>query len=561
MASLVELQDALVNADRAGDTQAATQIADAISAMQSSGTSGGPLTRMDKFKAGLKDPLDGGAQLITKMLPDGVVKAGNSLNNWISEKTGLVGMLPDGGVDQQVKEQEKVYQARRALQGEDGIDGYRLLGNIASPANLAIGASMPTTAATLGGRMGLGALGGAMSAGISPVVNDGSFAAEKLKQLAIGGAAGGAMPAIAAGVSRVISPKASVNPDVKMLQDAGVQPTIGQTLGGRVNAMEEKMQSVPIMGDAIANARGKALRQFNEAAINRSVSPVGGKIDGVGQSAVAQAGDMVSQAYDDALGSLKFVRFDDKFKQDIGQLSGMAQDLTPPMRARFTKIVNDIVDSRTTAGGTMLAPTLKKVDSELGKTASRYGGSSVASEQELADAVKQLQQLLREQVARSSPEASKAMRAADAGYANLVRIEGAAKAAKNTEGLFTPAQLNTAIQTADKSVRKRAVARGEALMQDLGTAGQNVLGNKVPNSGTADRMWLGAGAIGAGALHPAIPLGLAGGAAAYTPWGQELLRRAVTSRPSSAQSVAELLNRASPMLGATGGLLGLDVLK
>lgn len=50
-------------------------------------------------------------------------------------------------------------------------------------------------------------------------------------------------------------------------------------------------------------------------------------------------------------------------------------------------------------------------------------------------------------------------------------FEGAAKIGKNADGLLTPGQLNTAVQTADKSARKRAVARGEALMQDLGSSG------------------------------------------------------------------------------------------
>jgi hypothetical protein len=559
MATLQEVEAAFMRADQAGDTEAATVLAKEVTRLRSVKPDAAPVSRMEKIGMGLADPIQGGAQLLTKMLPDGVVKAGNAVNNWLSDKTGLVAKLPEGGVDQQTQEREQAYQAQRAAAGEGGFDGLRMLGNIASPANLAIGGGLPA-AATLGGKMGLGALGGAMSSGLAPVTQ-GDFASEKLKQLAVGGISGGLTPAAVAGVSRVISPKASVNPDVQLLRAAGVNPTVGQTLGGRANALEEKLQSLPLMGDAIANARKGALEQFNTAAINRAVSPVGGKVEGVGQKAIAEAGDVLGQAYDDAIGTLKFVKFDDTFNADLKELKGMAKALTPPMRDKFNSTVRNIVGGRTTSGGTMLAETVKKADSELGQAASKFGRSSVASEQEYADAVKQLQALLRAQVARSSPEASKALKSADKGYANLVRVEGAAKAAKNAEGVFTPAQLNTAIQTADSSVRKRAVARGQALMQDLGTAGQNVLGNKVPNSGTADRMWLGAGAVGAGAINPLIPGGLLAGAAAYTPWGQALLRGAVSSRPSSAKSIADLLEKSSPMLGPAGGLLGLQMLE
>lgn len=557
MASLQEVETAFMRAHEAGDTQAASVLAQEVKRLRSMSAGAAPATAMDRIGMGMVDPIQGGAQLLTKMLPDSVVQAGNSLNNLIADKTGLVARLPEGGVDQQTQEREQAYQAKRTAAGDSGFDGLRMLGNVASPVSIATGAAMPA-AASLAGRMGLGAVGGATSGALAPVTQ-GDYTDEKLKQIAIGGASGGVVPGLVAGVGRVISPKASINPDVQLLQSAGVKPTIGQTLGGRANALEEKMQSLPIMGDAIANARRGALEQFNSAAINRAVAPVGGKVDGIGQKAVAEAGDALGQAYDDALSTLKFVRFDDAFKTDLQQLKGMSKALTPPMRDKFNATVKNIVGNRTTNGGTMLAETVKKADSELGQTAAKFGRSSVASEQEYADAVKQLQALLRAQVARSSPEASQAIKAADKGYANLVRVEGAAKAAKNAEGVFTPAQLNTAIQTADNSVRKRAVARGTALMQDLGTAGQNVLGNKVPNSGTADRMFMGAGALGAGFLHPAIPGGLLAGAAAYTPWGQALLRNAVAARPAAAKDVAELLNRASPMLGPTGGLLGLQI--
>ena len=54
------------------------------------------------------------------------MSAGNRLNNWLADKTGLVARLPEGGVDQQVREAEAAYQQRRAAAGESGIDWMRL---------------------------------------------------------------------------------------------------------------------------------------------------------------------------------------------------------------------------------------------------------------------------------------------------------------------------------------------------------------------------------------------------------------------------------------------------
>ncbi len=556
MASLQEVEAAFLRAHDAGDSEAATVLADEVRRLRSASTGSPTQAAARGVGMGMADPIHGGAQLLTKALPSGVVDAGNKLNNWLAEKTGLVAPIPAGGVDQMVREREQQYTDSRG--GNAGFDGWRLAGNLLSPANMGVARMLPG-AATTAGRVATSAAGGAISAAAQPVIGGDDFATEKGRQIAVGALAGGAVPAVVGAGARVISPKASLNPNLKLLADAGVKPTIGQTLGGVANRVEEKATSIPILGDAISSARAQTLEQFNRAAINRASGKVGASVDEVGQSGVAKAGDALSAAYDDAISKVKFVRFDQQFASDLGQLRNMAQALTPPMRSKFNQKLDDVVGGRVSAAGSMLGETVKKVDSELGNLAGRYGKSSVASEQELADAFKQLQALLRQQVARSSPAASDALKKADAGWANLVRVEGAAKAAKNNGGVFTPAQLNMAIQTADGSVRKRAVARGTALMQDLANAGQNVIGNKVPNSFTTDRALIAGGGLGAYFINPLIPAGLLGGAGMYSGPAQSLLRGAVSSRPAAAEQIAALFNKSSPMLAPAGGLLALEI--
>ena len=509
---------------------------------------------LDRFKMGMIDPIQGGAQLLTKALPDSVVNAGNRANNWIADNLGLVARLPEGGVDQQTREREAEYQPRKP----EGFDWARLAGNVASPVNLALGAGA-AQASTLPLRMGAGAATGAAAASMTPV-GAGDFWSEKGQQAAIGGVMGGAVPAAVAGMSRMISPRASVNPQLDLLRSEGVRPTVGQTLGGWANRAEEKLQSVPIMGDAITAARNRATTQLNSAAINRATAPIGVTIKETGQEGIKKASESLSQAYDDVLSGLKSIKFDSQWKQDFGQLKGMAKALPQGVRSTFANKTKTLIEERISKADGMTAETMKQLDSELGTLARRYRQSSVASEQELGDAFMQTQALLRNQVARNSPEAADALRKINTGWANLVRVEGAGKSAMNNEGLFTPAQLNQAIRTADSSARKRSVSHGTALMQDLGTAGQQVLGGRVPNSGTVDRLLLGGGALGSYAINPAIPAALIGGAAAYTPPAQALLRGLVSSRPSLAQPVAGLLNRTSPMLSPAGGLLGIEML-
>lgn len=453
------------------------------------------------------------------------------------------------------KDSESKYQNNRKLnntQGESpGFDYGRLGGNIIST----LPASALGPAKSLAGRVGQGMGIGGLTSALSPTEGGDDYWQNKLIQSGIGVGTGSAIPLLGAGISKIISPSASKNPNVELLRNEGVNPTTGQTLGGRWNALEEKLTSVPILGDMISSARQKALNQFNQAAINRAVEPIGETIDQTGQAGIKQAGDKLSKAYQDTLGQIKGVSFDPQFGQDLQQLHGMAQNLVPAMRDKFNGVLQDIVMGRISKTGSMLPETYKAVDSELGNLASKFGKSQVASEGELGDAVSQLQQLLKQQMVRSNPDIASKISAIDSGWANLVRVERAGVSGKNAEGIFTPGQLNQAISTADDSVRKRAISRGTALMQDLGNAGQSVLGNKVPNSFTADRAMVGLGALGTGAINPMIPASLMGGAALYSSPAQNLINAALTRRPQSAQPIADAIGQYSPL--AVPSILGL----
>lgn len=513
----------------------------------------GKPTRMDRFAVGAMDPVAGASQLIEHVLPEGANKAMRTASNYLLRKIGRTDRLPEGGTDQLARERESAYQAAR---GDAGLDGWRLAGNVLSPVNLVAASRLPA-AASLAGRMGLGAAAGAGTAALAPVTS-GDFTTEKVKQMAAGATGGAAFPALTSGIARVVMPKAAANPNLKLLNEAGVRPTIGQTLGGRWNTVEEKLQSVPILGDAISKARGHAMNQFNSAAINRATGKIGQKVDKIGQDGVHEAGTKIGAAYDEALSSFGGIRLDSQFAQEASQLQNMAGNLTPDMQKLFDKTYRDVLVGRLSPNGTLLPETFKKVDSELGHIGSQYGKSVVASEKEAGTAIKQLRTILREQAMRTNPDAAGKLKAADSAYANLVRVEGAAKAAHNNEGVFTPAQLNMAIRTADDSVRKRSVARGTALMQDLGNAGQTVLGNRVPNSGTTDRALM---AGGAGLLiNPMIPAGLLAGASLYTSPLQRLLTGAVSARPQSAQAIAKALKKGAPMTYPLGVQIGLGLL-
>lgn len=526
-----------------------------------------PMSRLEKLAKGAKDPLDGAAQLLTHVLPDSVVQAGNDANNWLADKTGLVSKIPErnvtglvtgkkGGIDQMIADDESAYQAKRKAAGESGFDAWRTGGNIISPVNLAIpGGSATTTMGRVGVGIGVGAANGA----ISPVT-EGNYWDQKAKQVVSGAVGGGVVPLATAGVSRIISPRASTNPQVQMLRNEGVTPTIGQTLGGRWNALEEKMQSIPIAGDFIANARRRSQETFNNAAINRTTAPIGQRIEGQGQGSIGEAGNALGDAYEAARRAIGHFQIDGQGAQELGTLRQMAGNMQP----REQRVFNDAWDTlshEVTQNGSITAEGFQRLDNHIGAQARRFSSSPDAYQQQLGDALTEMQRVINQNAMRANPQASALKSAADQGWANLVRVEGAAKAAKNTEGVFTPGQLNTAIQQADQSVRKRAVSRGTALMQDLANAGQQVIGNKVPNSFTTDRALIAGGGLGAGLVNPAIPLGLLGTGLIYTAPMQGLLTGAISRRPQSAQLVADTLRQASPRLAPASAQVGLGLLR
>lgn len=441
-------------------------------------------------------------------------------------------------VNRGIKEREDEYQGARKAAGSEGFDPLRVGGRI----------GMEMMAAPLrAARTGIlpGAIVGGASGALDPVVDGGAnFWSEKAEQAGTGAAIGGAMSPVLGALSRIVSPKASTNADLRALRDEGIQPTIGQAAGGAWNKAEQLATSVPLMGPMVARARRKSFEDFNEAILNRAVEPVGGSVKGSGHEAVKEAGDILSDAYQQAVAGVNHINFaTPAFNAKLAKLEKMAQGLMPGLREKFTATVDNVIGRKISPNGSMLGSDLKAVDSELGKIAAAWKGSSTASEREFGDAILQLKTEMMDAVKASDPGVSTALKNADRGWAWLARAEGAAKQAVNSEGVFTPAQFNQAVRQGDKSVRKRATARGTALGQDIGGPAQTILGNTVPDSGTAARTLQAVGIMGAGALQPGLLAGGAAGALLYTRHVQNYLLKMLADRPEAAPAVANYLRR------------------
>lgn len=562
MATLQQLESALVKAHAAGNADHARILAAEVRKMR------GPSNDINQF-IGKSTPMEGSADVDSggESSPlDALLKL-PALRGTVPYRV-MQGMADPGiavaqmganavgqgeGINQRIKDVSQDTAAARGYdpaRGEAPFDPARLAGNIAITAPMTAIAAPTAAGAGLGANVLAGATTGARFGLLNPVENvDENFLVEKAKQGAAGAVGGAIAAPVSMALGRALSPKG--NPVADALEARGVQPTIGQRLGGAWNKAEEKAMSIPIVGDAIGAARNRAREQFNTASINEAIAPIGAKVQGAGTKAVNQAHEVVSDAYTAALDKLKGVMLDGQAGDELSRLRELAGGMPEDVAQNFERILSKRVLDRASPAGGFEARTFKEIDSEIGTLAAKYARSPMASESQLGDALMELRQVLTRAAGRQNPEAQAGLKAADAAFARLVRIDNAAKAAKLSDGVFTPGQLMSGVMQADRSARKASTARGTALMQDIAQQGQDVLGNVVPDSGTAGRALLaallGAGTVGVGGVPGAAALG--GAAALYAPQSQRLLAAALRSRPVM-EPFAQALRQYAPVAGA-----------
>ena len=235
---------------------------------------------------GMKDPIDGGAQLLTHILPQSLVDAGNKANNWLADKTGLVTKLPEGGLDQSLQQDEQKYQSARQAsapktlsslvtgQNDPGFDAARLVGNIFSPANLALALRAPTTVATLGGLARQGAVMGGVGGALTPDTTGGDgYLGNKALQVS-GGTIGGALltPVVGKIVSAVAPKIAALFAD-KEITGARASLMTDQAIKDTLQSMQLNVENLP--NGTMDNIRSQVLsalktgKQLDPAALMR----------------------------------------------------------------------------------------------------------------------------------------------------------------------------------------------------------------------------------------------------------------------------------------------------
>lgn len=463
--------------------------------------------------------------------------------------------------------------ARAGLAGvRQAQPGASLLGTI-SGAGLAAG----------GAELGLGRAG--LTAGRAALAGDALYGAaygagsadDGNRFVGAGvGAAGGALGGIAgrAAARGIGSALTGVrNADVQGLRAAGVPLTVGQAagesgpLGRAVKGVEDRLSGIPVVGDMVNARRTEGFQGFNRAAFDEALAPIGANTGGtIAEPGIDAAQAAVGQGYRDALSGVNLTP-DPQFTTDFGAARQAGASI-PRTGPEFDYVVQQRVDPLLAAGGISGS---QFQDVLQGLSRADLGNDAMGAAAN--DALGNVADTFRDLAARQAPDAGPALGRANDAFRKTQILRDAVNRARNgtrsgETGTFTPSQLADA---SAKNSTKFGNSQGTTRQPffDLSRAGQRVLPNSVPDSGTAGRAvvagGLGLAGLGGGAGYAAgdaqtgAGAGLLGAAALAlggSKAGQRALTAALLDRPDVLIRLGEGVQRQSRI----GGLFGAPML-
>lgn len=478
---------------------------------------------------GITDPFIGAAQLIGKGLSYAGISYGDTLADYY---TNL----------------EKEYTKQRQEAGATGIDWGRIVGNVLSPANIAVGS---LGAATRLSKPMQAMVAGAGAGAITPTESE-DFTKQKTEQIVLGAALGPVGEMATRGIGRVLSP--NITPAEKTVRSLGVTPTPGQALGGQPKAFERFAENLPLVGGEISEAKTRNIIKFNQGVINNSLKKVGETLpdDLVGNDAIVYAAKVKDNVYNNALENVSInIGLKDKAKMKSAVLNSKLFDESELKKAN--KILDVVAFSKLPQGqGTSVkigGDVYKSIDSELKSEIFSLKNSGDLSDRRVGLALENAQKYFREMFGKQNPEKSSILRRADALDRDLRVLQTAAASSGAEKGIFTPKQYQTAVRQTDKTRGKTSYARGKANGQEVAQAGLEILGEE------ADAILQGRiGAQVAGGLtistNPLVGAAIGSAIkAGYSPAGLRVIDALVAKRPQFAFKLGELIKRNSAGLG------------
>jgi hypothetical protein len=332
-------------------------------------------------------------------------------------------------------------------------------------------------------------------------------------------------------------------PELQTLREAGVKPTVGQTIGGVAKAIEDKAVGV---APGARDAQNRVGEQWQNGVINTAMEPLGVKVQGTGVEAIEQAQKALDDAYDAARDLLpeleiKGTTLAQDMAEQLGETAGsVGPDVMSPIKNTYKDLIKPILGK-----DKISSSDLQKLESKLND---RIAKASSKGNMDLVVEYRQFLQILREQAAKQSPEYAAQVNKANKAYSMFADVEIAAGRAGGDAGTFTPAQLQSAVK---QGTSRRARARGgDGPIADLAKAGNSQLSPVTGNSGTVERGAQTAAAVGGYAVDPLFAGGMLGSMLGSTRAGQALGRAGVQIAAPTLPAAAGVGMMAAPLVAA-----------
>jgi hypothetical protein len=343
------------------------------------------------------------------------------------------------------------------------------------------------------------AAGGASFAATQPVLSDETRGGNMLVS-ALGGAAG---QGVASGVGALARPaKAALSPTLQALatkaEQMGIPVSAAQLSDSKfVQTLASTLEKLPFTG-------AQQSRNAQNAAFNKALSnTIGENVDAITPDVMAAAKGRIGSEFERIAGS-NAVQIDNTFMNRIGNAEQEALRNLPPNEAKIVQNqISDILDK--VQNGTMDGKAYQAFRTD------RLLKLEKSNNPFLSSTIKEIRSALDDAFNRSVSGAdADALTAARSQYRNLKTIQDLA--AKSPDGVISPALLLNKVRQNNPNF----AYGGGGDIGDLARIGQQFIKDKIPDSGTAQRL-MALGALGGGSYAVGVDpqtalLTVAGGA-------------------------------------------------
>ena len=406
------------------------------------------------------------------------------------------------------------------------------------------------------GRVGARIGGVVVSVYESFLVDDGAGGTNKkatMSRLAtyMGTQIGGGMEFIASsgelsGAGAVLAPKVS-QATQKLMKNNDL--TYGQMSGkGMLNTLEQKMGSVV---NNVKTARNKATAGWNREIASEVLRPLGKALpDSIrdNNSASRYITQAVNEAYNEAFEgmSLKFNKKLSAQLDDVLSQSGLTGVAKKKLKSELSKI-------KSLARKKPTGRFVKDADTTIKNRIAAFRKSTNLNESPLEEPLRKARDIFKNEVIEQNPVQGAKWIATDKAYGQVASFQKAVGSG-NKAGQFSPNQMKNAATEGIGSASKRiSKANQSGHLQRLSGEAEDILGDYVPDSGTAGNYLLNAGV--AGYIDTNALIAYVGAELAYSPMILKLANEYIRKSGSRA-GLREYLQKYAGT--ATSGLLTLQ---